>query len=115
MKAETGAKTADMGELDQLHGASAAELAKLGRQREAISALQKRLLQEDRHNAQAAYAKRRQKWQKEYEEERRQAEGVLMDLRQKVQASTHVHSLYWTCVPLGSLYHWAVYSACPVL
>ena len=93
---ESDAKTTDLRELDQLHMASAAELARLGRQHEAISALQKRLLRDKRCDAQAAYAQRRRKWQKGYEEERRQAEGVLADLRQKVQASTRDHSCYWT-------------------
>lgn len=92
VESESDAKIADLRDLDQLHGASAAELARLGRQREAISALQKRLLQEERDTAQAAHAQCRREWQTEYEEERRQAEGVLMDLRVNLQASTHVYS-----------------------
>ena len=82
---ETEAKAADLRELDQLHHASAAELAKLGRQHEAISALQERQLQVERGAAQAAHTQRRRKWQTEFGKERRQAENVLADLLRQVQ------------------------------
>ena len=85
---EIDARAADLSELDQLHEASAAELAKLGRQHEAVSALQKRLLDEERDTAQAAHAQRCRGWQTGFEEERRQAERVLADLHRRAQAST---------------------------
>ena len=88
VKGDSDAKTANLRELDQLRDASAAELAKLGGQHDAVSALQKRLLQEEPAAAQAAHAQRRREWQTEFDEERRQAEGALADLRRQAQAST---------------------------
>lgn len=91
---ETEAKTADLRELDQLHKASAAELAKLGRQHKAISALQERQLQEERSAAQAAHTQRRREWQTEFGKERWQAENVLADLlrQARVCAPTFIGS-----------------------
>ena len=85
---EIGAKTADLRALEQLRDASAAELEKLGGQHDAASALQKRLLQEKHDAARAAHARRRREWQTEFDEERRQAEGALADLRRQAQART---------------------------
>ena len=83
VKGESDAKNANLRELDQLRDASAAELARLGGLHESVSALQTRLLQEERAEAQAAHAQRRRDWQTEYGEERRQAEGALADLRRQ--------------------------------
>ena len=88
---KTEAKSADLRELDQLHNASAAELAKLGRQHEAISALQERQLQEERSAAQAAHTQRRCEWQAEFGKERRQAESVLADLLGQAQVCAPRH------------------------
>ena len=82
---KTEAKAADLRELDQLRDAGAAELAKLGGQHEAISALQERQLHKERGAAQAAHTQRRREWQTEYGKERRQAENVLADLLQQAQ------------------------------
>ena len=85
---ECDTKTADLKELDQLHAASTSELAQLGGQHEAISALQERVLLQERDAAQAAYAQRRRDWQTEFDEERCQAKGALADLRRQAQART---------------------------